>query len=206
MKWTYSIPKKTGTALLLLTVLVLVLANNLRDRSNSERLKTAFESIYEDRLMVESYILRLSEELHQIQEILENPVVRQTENLQRKLSEIEQINLLYLNTELTKAEEMHFEHFEKLTWELDRALQDGKIEGANSKIEEALTDLRLLSEIQISEGQSLLTQSQQLFKSSSISSQFEICLVIILGLMVQGILFASKTLQKQNSISTENLN
>ncbi|WP_026967851.1 hypothetical protein [Algoriphagus terrigena] len=206
MKWTYSIPRKTGTALLLLTVLVLVLANNLRDRSNSERLKTAFESIYEDRLMVESYILRLSEELHQIQEILENPVVRQTENLQRKLSEIEQINLLYLNTELTKAEEMHFEHFEKLTWELDKALLDGKIEGANSKIEEALMDLRLLSEIQISEGQSLLTQSQQLFKSSSISSQFEICLVIILGLMVQGILFASKTLQKQNSISTENLN
>jgi len=206
MKWTYSIPRKTGTALLLLTVLVLVLANNLRDRSNSERLKTAFESIYEDRLMVESYILRLSEELHQIQEILENPVVRQTENLQRKLSEIEQINLLYLNTELTKAEEMHFEHFEKLTLELDKALQNGKIESANSKIEEALMDLRLLSEIQISEGQSLLTQSQQLFKSSSISSQFEICLVIILGLMVQGILFASKTLQKQNSISTENLN
>lgn len=206
MKWTYSIPRKTGTALLLLTVLVLVLANNVKDRSNSRQLKTAFESIYQDRLMVESYILRLSEELHQIQELLENPVVRQTENLQMKLSEIEQINLLYLNTELTKAEEIHFEHFEKLTWELNKALQDGKLEGINSKIEEALGDLRLLSEIQISEGQSLLTQSQQLFNASSISSQFEICLVIILGLMVQGLLFASKTLQKRNSLSTENLN
>ncbi len=206
MKWTYNIPKKTKTALLLLGVLVLVLANNLRDRSNSKQLKTAFESIYEDRLMVESYILRLSEQLHQIQELLEKPIVSQTEKLQGNLSEIERINLLYLNTELTEAEETHFEHFEKLTWELDEAVRDGKTENLNAKIEDALGDLRLLSEIQISEGQSLMTQSRQLFQASSISSQFEICLVIILGLMVQGILFASKTLQKRNTFSTENLN
>ncbi len=206
MKWTYNIPKKTGTAFLLLSVLVLVLANNLRDRSHSKKLETAFESIYKDRLMVESYILRLSEQLHQIQELLENPVARHTELLQGKMSEIEQINLLYLNTELTEAEEIHFGHFEKLTWELQTALRNGEAENANSQIVEALADLRLLSEIQITEGQSLMSQSQQLFKASSISSQFELCLVIILGLMVQGILFASKTLQKRNTFSTENLN
>jgi|SRR5690606_23515076 len=206
MKWTYRIPKKIGTALILSGVLVLVLVNNLRERSNSAELKTAFESIYQDRLMVESYILRLSEELHQIQELLGNPVAGQTEILRGKLAEIEQINLLYLNTQLTESEEEHFEHFEKMTWELDQALKEGETAIVHFKIEEALRDLRLLSEIQIAEGQSLLTQSQQLFKASSISSQFEICLVIILGLMVQGILFASKTLQKRNSFSTENLN
>jgi hypothetical protein len=206
MKWTYSIPKKTSTAFLLLGVLVLVLVNNLKERSNSAELKTAFESIYQDRLMVESYILRLSEQLHQIQEQLENPAPNQTDLLRVKLSEIEKINLLYLNTQLTDEEEIHFEHFEEMTWELDQALRAGETETVRSTIEVALKDLRLLSEIQIVEGQSLLAQSQQLFKSSSISSQFEICLVIILGLMVQGILFASKTLQKRNSLATENLN
>ncbi|GAA0879658.1 hypothetical protein GCM10009119_26270 [Algoriphagus jejuensis] len=206
MKWTYSIPRKTSTALLLLGVLTLVLVNNLRERSNSKEIKTAFESIYEDRLVVESYILRLSEELHQVQELLERPITHQKEALAERLSEIEQINLLYLNTELTKAEETHFEHFEQLTWELGKALEKGKFENGNATIEDALRDLRLLSEIQISEGHSLMTQSQQLFKASSISSQFEICLVVILGLMVQGILFASKTLQKRNNFSTENLN
>jgi hypothetical protein len=206
MKWTYSIPRKTITALLLAGVLVLVLVNNLRERSNSAELKTAFESIYQDRLMVESYILRLSEELHQIQEMLKNPAEGQSDIFREKLSKIEQINLLYLNTHLTESEEIHFEHFEKMTWELNRALQAGETTVVHTKIEEALKDLRLLSEIQISEGQSLLTQSQQLFKASSISSQFEICLVIILGLMVQGILFASKTLQNRNTFSTEHLN
>jgi hypothetical protein len=206
MKWTYSIPRKTITALLLAGVLALVLVNNLRERSNAAELKTAFESIYQDRLMVESYILRLSEELHQIQEMLKNPAEGQSDIFREKLSKIEQINLLYLNTHLTESEEVHFEHFEKMTWELNRALQAGETTVVHTKIEEALKDLRLLSEIQISEGQSLLTQSQQLFKASSISSQFEICLVIILGLMVQGILFASKTLQNRNTFSTEHLN
>jgi hypothetical protein len=206
MKWTYSIPRKTITALLLAGVLALVLVNNLRERSNAAELKTAFESIYQDRLMVESYILRLSEELHQIQEMLKNPAEGQSGIFREKLSKIEQINLLYLNTHLTESEEVHFEHFEKMTWELNRALQAGETAVVHTKIEEALKDLRLLSEIQISEGQSLLTQSQQLFKASSISSQFEICLVIILGLMVQGILFASKTLQNRNTFSTEHLN
>ena len=58
MKWTYPIPNKLGTSLLLMGVLVLVLFNNLSERSNSRQLKTAFESIYEDRLIAESYILR----------------------------------------------------------------------------------------------------------------------------------------------------
>jgi hypothetical protein len=195
MKWTYSIPKKTGTALILLGILALVLVNNLSERSNSKQLKTAFESIFEDRLVVESYILRLSEELRQIEEILKSPKPLQQELLAEKMSKIEQINLLYLNTVLTDAEEIHFAHFEKLTWELHQALEVGSIEKANTTIEEAITDLHILSEIQLSEAQSLLTQSQQLFKSGSIMSQFEICLVIILGLMVQGILFASKTLR-----------
>lgn len=187
-------------------VLVVVLANNLKERSNSRELKTAFESIYQDRLMVESYILRLSEQLHQIQELLENPVAHQTEILQGRLSEIEQINLLYLNTELTETEEVHFGHFEQMTLELDQALRDGKVQPANFKIKQALSDLQLLSEIQIAEGKSLLTQSQQLFQASSISSQFEICLVIILGLMVLGILLASRSLQFQARAAIENLN
>lgn len=206
MKWTYAIPNKLGTSLLLMGVLVLVLFNNLSERSNSEQLKTAFESIYEDRLMAESYILRLSDELHQIQELLENPGSLQPEKLDEKVAEIKQINLLYLNTKLTQSEEMHFDHFEKLTWEMKNAILAGKIEVANSNIAEALQDLNSLSEIQVTEAQSLLAQTQRIFSSGSISSQFEIGLVILIGLMIQAILFASKSMQSSKSYTAENLN
>lgn len=206
MKWTYRIPNKLGTSILLMGALVLVLVNNLKERANSKQLKTAFESIYEDRLMAESYILRLSDELHQIQELLENPTSPDMEQLKVRIAEIEEINLLYLNTELTKTEEKHFEHFEKMTWELTKALNSGGIENANTKIGEALLDLHFLSEIQVTEAQSLLTQTQRIFNSGSLSSQFEIGLVIVLGLMIQSILFASKTLQERKTFTSENLN
>lgn len=206
MKWTFRIPNKLGTSLLLMGALVLVLVNNLKERSNSKQLKTAFESIYEDRLMAESYILRLSDALHQIQELLENPSSPDREQLKVRIAEIEEINLLYLNTELTKTEEQHFDHFEKLTWELTKALNSGGIETANTKIGEALRDLHLLSEIQVTEAQSLLAQTQRIFSSGSLSSQFEIGLVIVLGLMIQSILFASKSLQERKSFTSENLN
>lgn len=206
MKWTYSIPNKMGTSALLMGVLVLVLFNNLTERSNSTKLQTAFESIYEDRLMAESYILRLADELHQIQELLENPSSTNLDQLKERIAEIEEINLLYLNTELTKTEEEHFEHFEILTGELTKALDTGRFETANIKIEDALLDLHLLSEIQVTEAQSLMAQTKRIFSSVSISSQFEIGLIIVIGLMIQAILFASKSLQERKSFSPENLN
>ncbi|GAB3218163.1 hypothetical protein J0A67_02165 [Algoriphagus aestuariicola] len=206
MKWTYRIPNKLGTSLLLMVVLALVLVNNLRERSNSKQLETAFESIYADRLMAESYILSLSEQLHQIQELLETSPADKDKALEQNLSEIDRINLLYLDTKLTEDEERHFDHFETLTWEITKSLREGKHKRAISDIDAALRDLHLLSEIQVSEAQSLLTKTAQIFRSGSLISQFEIGLVILIGLMVQGMLFASKSLQVREKQVPENLN
>ncbi len=206
MKWTYRIPNKLGTSLLLMGVLALVLVNNLKERSNSKQLETAFESIYADRLMAESYILSLSEQLHQIQELLESSASTSNKNLVEKLSEIDRINLLYLDTKLTEDEEFHFGHFESLTWELRQSIQAGKSQSAQAKIDAALADLHHLSQIQVSEAQSILTQTERIFRSGSLYSQFEIGLVILIGLMVQGMLFASKSLKVRHNIVRENLN
>ncbi len=206
MKWTYRIPNKFGTSILLMGALVLVLVNNLKERADSEQLKTAFESIYEDRLMAESYILRLAAELHQIRELLENPSSLKTAQLKARVAEIEEITLLYLDTKLTTTEEKHFGHFEMLTWELAKALNTGRYEAANSKIAEALLDLHLLSEIQVTEAQTLLAQTERIFSSGLLSSQFEIGLVILIGLVIQAILFASKTLESRSVLVPKNLN
>lgn len=206
MKWTYHIPNKMATALMLMGVLLLVFFNNLKERSNSTKLETAFESIYEDRLMAESYILRYSANLHQIQDLLENPSSLSQDNLKEKLAEIQEINLLYLDTELTKTEEAYFDHFEKLTRELNKALSEGKLETATVKIRDAHKDLYALSGIQVTEAQVLLTQTRRIFSAGSASSQFEIGVIIIIALMVQAILFASKSLQGAKAIPKEGLN
>ncbi len=57
MKWAYSIPGKLKLSLLLTGVACLILVNNLIERSQSRELKTAFESMFTDRLIAESYII-----------------------------------------------------------------------------------------------------------------------------------------------------
>jgi hypothetical protein len=116
MKWTYRVPQKLVTSLLLSGALIMVLVNNLKERSNSAQLKTAFASIYEDRLMAESYILGLTKGLHQIQESLKSASPEEQKKINQHIANIEQINLLYLDTKLTPNEELHFTHFEKVTW------------------------------------------------------------------------------------------
>ncbi|MBN7812250.1 hypothetical protein J0A68_14950 [Algoriphagus sp. H41] len=206
MKWTYRIPNKLGTSLLLMGIMALVLVNNFVERSNSRQLEMAFESIYADRLIVESYILDLSEQLHAIQESLKSNSSDGKASWKENLSEIDRINLLYLDTKLTEDEKKHFGHFESLTWEIGQSLQAGRLVHANTGIAAALRDLQLLSEIQVIEAQSILSQTEQLFRSGSLSSRFEIGLVILIGLMVQGILFASKSLQIRTTPTAENLN
>jgi hypothetical protein len=206
MKWTYRVPQKLVTSLLLSGALIMVLVNNLKERSNSAQLKTAFASIYEDRLMAESYILGLTKGLHQIQESLKSASPEEQKKINQHIANIEQINLLYLDTKLTPNEELHFTHFEKVTWELAKALKEGQTDTVSAKIEEALSDLHLLAEIQVSEAQILLAETERIFNSGSLNSRFEIGLIIVIGLMIQAILFASRTLGENKFVIAKNLN
>lgn len=192
MKWTYSIPGKLKASLLLTGVIGIILFNNLTERSQSQELKSAFESIYEDRLIAESYILQLSDELHSIQLILENSPRHQESLLNSHWQKIEQINLNYLETQLTLEEKAHFDAFEQITWAMSTGLKEK--ENVNHQIQAALDELKILSQIQVKEAQHLISKSGQIFSSDAAHSQLEIALLIIVMLIVQAILFASKTL------------
>ena len=63
MKWAFGIRRKISAALLLSAIFVLVFVKNMLDNQNVTKLGNSFSSVYEDRLMVESYIFRLSEHL-----------------------------------------------------------------------------------------------------------------------------------------------
>src|SRR5688500_12720480 len=63
MKWAFGIRRKVSAALLLAVIFVLVFVKNMVDSNHVTELGHSFSSVYEDRLMVESYIYRLSEHL-----------------------------------------------------------------------------------------------------------------------------------------------
>ncbi|MDF2156496.1 hypothetical protein [Algoriphagus sp. CAU 1675] len=154
--------------------------------------------MYTDRLMAESYILQLSDELHTIQSILEKYPFLPQKVLNSHLQQIEQINREYLETQLTEEEKSHFQSFEKHTFSMGKELQNGG--NAEIQIHAALAELKALSQIQVKEAQTLIKRSSQIFSSDAASSQLEIALLIVVVLVVQTILFASKTLNVASKV------
>nr|WP_287935947.1 MCP four helix bundle domain-containing protein [Algoriphagus sp.] len=192
MKWTYAIPAKLKASLVLTGVIGIILVNNLTERSQTRELKTAFESIYEDRLIAESYILQLSDELRSIQHILESNPDKNENQLNSHWQNMEQINLNYLETQLTPEEKAHFDAFEKITWNMSLGIKERK--NVNPQIEAAFGELKILSQIQVKEAEALVSKTGRIFSSDAAHAQLEIALLIIAALVVQAILFASKTL------------
>ncbi len=206
MKWTYTIPHKFTTSLLLLTVILIVFFNNLQERRNSSELRIAFDSIYEDRLLAESYILQLSSILHELDEWVKAQKSQNKAHPTTQLQKIDALNLLYQDTQLTQKEAEHFTHFTELTQQLKNELKKENIENTKKIINSALLDLRSLSVIQVTEAEMIMSKTDRMLTISSISSHVEMGIIIAIGLMIQALLFASKTLQPKNSSIDPRLN
>ncbi|MEX2567550.1 MAG: MCP four helix bundle domain-containing protein [Cyclobacteriaceae bacterium] len=205
MRWTYSVKNKLTASLLLCGVIVVVLLNNINERYNNAELKTAFDAIYQDRLLAESYILDFSENLHDIQDALNNDQLSDSVKLStaiQQLSELDRINQLYEATKLTDQERQYYAHFSSLTEQISHDLYEGDFKNEGEIIHAALMDLHSLSELQLSEAQKLKERTNKLFNMGNIASQFEIVLLIIIGLVIQTLLFSSRILNL-NKISQD---
>lgn len=204
MKLLYTIPGKLKVSLVLTGLMALILFNNILERSQSHELKTAFESIYKDRLIAESYILQLSGEIHSIQNILDNSTHASAGFIASHLKKINSINKSYLETQLTEEEKNHFTAFEDKTLKIDLGLKAGQ--NVEAQIHAALGELKILSQIQVKEGAILINETGKIFSSDAAHSQIEIVLLIVVGLIIQAILFASKTLQPQIKPTSAQMN
>jgi hypothetical protein len=204
MKLLYTVPGKLKVSLVLTGLIAFMLFNNILERSQSRELKTAFESIYKDRLIAESYILQLSGEMHSIQNILDNSNSVPVGFFATHLQKINSINKSYLETQLTEEEKKHFTAFEDQTLKIGLGLKAGQ--NVETQIHAALGELKILSQIQVKEGAVLINETGKIFSSDAAHSQLEIVLLIVAGLMIQAILFASKTLQPHSKPTSAQLN
>lgn len=206
MKWTYSIKNKLTAAAVLFALCVLVLLSNYNDRVHSREVKSSINTLYADRLLVEGYILNLAGHIYQIREGLirtDSSGAEIDSKLTTSLQAIDKIIEDYEKTKFTEAEETEFAQFKSLIQ---------KIKTNNSGIDlkpltlDALNTLNKLSDIQIEESKSILGKSEQLYRSSKISSDFGFALVIIILLILQALVFSSKTFHISNKPDHASLN
>ncbi|SJZ47613.1 MCP four helix bundle domain-containing protein [Sediminibacterium ginsengisoli] len=199
-----AVPQRIKIALLLAMVFILVFAKNRMDTKNVSALGHSFTSVYEDRLVVEGYIFRISHLLYQ-KKIHADEITAGTYPLDKagtQNREIETLLTSYAKTKLTPEEETHFKaltdniHFALAA---EKQLADRKDNSAgitsvfNKSLEQAEYQLHQLSGIQIKEGQLMNDHSKRVIAGSTLLTQFELGMLVILGLTIQVMIFTGKT-------------
>lgn len=199
MKWIYSIKHKMAAALLLLAILMVTLFNNLNERNSSSEINRAIEELYKDRLIPESYLFQYADYLHRVIEITDHATytpLQKQQDISNVMIEMQGLHHNYMSTKLTNSEAIHFKGFIDMCGNISKQSRLGDFSKSWYHAMEATMELKALSAIQLSEAKMLMAQAKQLFVSGKMFSQFEVAMLIIIAVVIQGLVFASRTLQE----------
>ncbi|MGO1243781.1 MAG: MCP four helix bundle domain-containing protein [Sphingobacterium sp.] len=204
--WTFAIKQKMTAAALLFAVIVLVMLTNMREQRAAARISTAVTSLYEDRLVVAQYILQLSTQLDRMISDIEqgNPDVPAA--IDDYLSEVQRLNALYEKTRLTEMERVNFERFKKLCQNIAENSMSGDRTTLLVTARAAGDTLQSLSSIQVEEGKNKLDEVLNMTYFSNLFSYLELAILIIIAIIIQALVFASKTIRSIKNTRPENLN
>jgi len=206
MKWLYSIKEKLKIAMALTFVFLLVLITNTINTNHFTEIQKSFTSIYEDRLLVENYIFKLSRELNDKRIKLYSQEKLNFNELGVSNNRIDSLISEFQNTVLTQEEARVLNQFVdgiKKSYVLEKDLRQtetGDIETDTSKAlhkqYNKLSELlSRLSEIQLEEGQRLMDDSNNIVAINYSYSRIEIVVLIVVGLIIQALIFTSRSMK-----------
>lgn len=208
MKWTYSVRNKMVASAALFALCLLVLFSNYIDQDHTNNVKKSISTLYEDRLIVEDYILKMTSDVYQIKESLNAPEAdkEQSNNkIKQLLADINGLSDAYLKTKFTASEDIKFAELLKIVNEFESSplySKQVKLEIADK----AIALLAELSAIQLEESKLIMQQAENLYISGKASSQFAFAVILIILLVLQALVFTSKTLTNNKQTSTPHVN
>jgi len=204
--WTFAIKQKMTAAILLFAVIGLVMLTNMREQRTAARISVAVTSIYEDRLVVAQYILQLSKQMDGIISVLEKKDDEITARINDYLADVAVLNALYEKTTLTEIERTNFELFKQLCQTISLNNRIGDHASVLSAARDAGDTLQTLSSIQVEEGKNQLDEVLNMTYFSNIFSYLELVILIVIAVIIQALVFASKTMRGIKKPADENLN
>ncbi len=209
MKWGFTFRNKLKLAIALLIVLAAMFLKSTVEERHVNTLGKSFESFYKDRLLVEGYIYRMSNHLHVKKMITDNCTQpssydQLSTSLQEQNTEISKLMIAYEKTQLTSKEAVTLnklkanllalqtiEHSYLNRIRYNYEVVDLKAQMAGH-FSNAAENLQHLSEIQLAVGKDMQADSEKIMSESSLFSQFGITILIIIGLIIQVLVFSSK--------------
>jgi len=206
--------KRKVRAFIVIGILLLMLyGKNLLERQSFRSISSTFTEVYNDRLVVEGYIFKISEKLFKIQKLVDHcdldydysKVVNEISNHEKEI-----LSLVgeFEATTLTEEEATYLTDFKKiiqtdlniknynLLYTDSSGVNKEQVKIYDQKISRAQQDLDNLSKIQLEEGEKLISKAKVLINRSQIWAQFEVALLIILVLVMFLLLFRKSEGQK----------
>ena len=195
MKWTFSIKNKFLVSLVLLALCLLVLLSNYLDRLHTTNVENSIVSLYEDRLIAEGYILKMTGNIYQIREVLNSDSnhVMKSNTISNRLEDFKESYNAYIKTKLTTTER-------SIAIELISSVKNFEQNFLNTTYNpgnytaEALFALDKLSTVQIEESKLIMKEVESEHANLKASSQFSFAIVIIILLGLQAMVFSAKTI------------
>lgn len=202
----YNIRHKGKIALLLFVLICLELLNTVSHKNNISEMGEACSSVYADRLVAQDYLYKLEGLIYHrkmaiaksIESHASDPVIGDLDRHSRDLiAAYEKTKLTTHEQELLNQLKMQLQALSGLETRL-MALTGSDNNPTLLKQYETQTDallksLHALSEIQLAEGRQLTDTSMKLVQFSTVQNQFNWALIIIIGLVLQGLVFTSKS-------------
>lgn len=194
MRWTDSIKNKLVASIVLLTLCLLVLLSNYLDRLHTENVKNSISTMYEDRLIVEVYILKMMQNVYQIREILNaDDAAQQPDTVKAAAENIKATYNLFIKTRLTEKEKStasdlitQIKAFEKINVK-DR-------QQALVLTDKILSSLNSLTEIQLDESNQIMKQVESQYATIKALSQFAFAIIIIILIVLQVLVFSGESI------------
>ena len=197
-----SYKKRKITGFLIIGVLVVMLyGKNLLERQSFRSVSSTLSDVYEDRLLVESYIFKISEKLFTIQKLVDHCTInfdysKAVLEISKEEQEILKLVSAFEATQLTEQEATLLADFKRiiekdlsiksyqLLYNDSTGVNEAQVKVYDQKIARAQQDLEKLSAIQLEEGGKLVSKAKTLINRSQIWAQFELALLLIFILVI----------------------
>ena len=209
-----ALKKRKITGFLIIGVLlVLLYGKNLLERQSFRAVSGTLSNVYEDRLLVESYIFQISEKLFKIQRLVDHCTINYDySNAVVEISMEEQAILkivgAFESTQLTEQEALLLADFKRiiekdlsiksyqLLYSDSSGVNEEQVKVYDQKIARAQQDLEKLSAIQLEEGGLLVSKAKTLINRSQIWARFELALLFILVLVIYVYIFKKPVVEE----------
>lgn len=194
MKWTDSVKNKLAASIVLLALCLLVLLSNYLDRLHTENVKNSISTMYEDRLVVEVQILKMTRNIYQIREVFNANNSKQEVNTVKALTQDFKTTYdVFIKTRLTKKEKSTAEQLLIQIQEFEEiSVHESKTALVN--IDKILFSLNELSEIQLSESKLIMKQVDAQYTTIKVLSQFAFAIIIIILIVLQVLVFSGESI------------